>query len=456
MNIKNYDVIISFKPNAVFLKFTLLFFLMGIFALSAQAQRKKKTRQYMEQSPQQDLVYENKNYLDQIRTVQFYPSGKESSLPIFTLGSREQLLFSFDDLRADVRTYYYSIEHCDANWQPSRLNAMDYATGFNEDRIDDYQSSQGTFQAYTHYKFSFPNEYIGPKVAGNYLLKVYEDSDKSRLIITRKFYVVRPLIQVESTVNASLQANKRMTNQKLNVNIRTSALTISNPHRDVQLHVFQNQREDNMMILTKPMFIGNAEIKYNGSETLDFAGNNEFRYVDLRSSKSASGQVRDLTIDSAVHVLLFADEDNSTSAYGSTYDENGKFYIRNMDYADAENQSDYINVTFSLKTNQTPKGNIYVVGGFNNYTRTAENRLKFDENSGLWQVTLKLKQGLYDYEYILETEDGNVITDAFSNTFFDTGNDYLVLVYHRRAGTYWDEILGVGTVSINNKINKNL
>ncbi|HMR19192.1 MAG TPA: DUF5103 domain-containing protein [Sphingobacterium sp.] len=438
------------------MRFVLLFALMGTFVLSVQAQRKKRIRQYVEQSPKQTIVYENKNYLDEISTVQFYLSGKESGLPVYTLGSREQFLVSFDDLRADVRTYYYSIEHCDANWVPSRLSPLDYATGFNEDRIDDYQPSQGTFQAYTHYKFSFPNEYIGPKVAGNYLLKVYEDSDKSRLIFTRKFYVVRPLIQVETTITASTQAQKRLRNQKLNVNIRTSALTISNPHRDVQLHVFQNQREDTMMVLTKPMFIGNTEIKYNSQETLDFAGNNEFRYADLRSSKTASGQVRELTIDSAVHVELFVDEDNSTAAYGSTYDENGKFYIRNMDYADVDNQSDYVHVTFSLKTNQEPKGRIYVVGGFNNYTRTVDNLLRYNDRSGLWKVTLKLKQGIYDYEYILETEEGKVVTDAFSNTFYDTGNDYLVLVYHRRGGTYWDEILGVGTASINNKVNQNL
>jgi hypothetical protein len=430
--------------------------LLSAFSSAVQAQKRKKVRQYIEQSPQQELVYENKNYLDEIRTVQFYPSDKEGNLPIYTLGSNEQLLVSFDDLRGNVRNYYFSIEHCDANWQPSRLNALDYATGFNEDQINDYQTSQGTFQVYTHYKFAFPNEYIGPKVAGNYLLKVYEDSDKSRLIFTRKFYVVRPLIQVEATVGNSRQAQTRLTNQKLDVNIRTSALTISNPHRDVQLHVLQNQREDNMMVLTRPMFIGNTEIKYNGSETLDFAGNNEFRYADLRSSKSASAQVSELRIDSAVHIDLFVDEDNSTASYADTYDENGKFYIRNLDYGEVDNQSDYAYVTFSLKTNQVPKGRIYVVGGFNNYTRTAANMLRYDENSNLWKVTLPLKQGLYDYEYVLETEGGAVVADAFSNTFFDTGNDYLVLVYHRRAGTYWDELLGIGNVSINNKTNKNL
>ncbi len=429
--------------------------LWAMWPSDTYAQKRKKQRVQTEQSPRQTLVYANKNYLPQIRTVQFYPVNQEGALPIYTLGSTDQLLLSFDDLRGDVRTYFYSIEHCDANWEPSRLNALDYATGYNEDRIDNYTVSQGTIQLYTHYELRFPNEYIAPKVAGNYLLKIYEDADKNRLIITKRFYVIRPLIQVESSITPSLQASKRLSNQKLNVTIRTSALTINNPHRDIQIHVFQNQREDNKMVLTAPMFIGNNEIKYNSSETLDFLGNNEFRYADLRSTRSASGQVQELTLDTTIYAKLFTDEDNSSLAYATTYDENGRFYIRNLDNSNTQTQSDYAHVRFTLHTKQEIKGKIFVVGGFNDFQRNPENQLLFNEQTGLWEANIKLKQGLYDYEYVLEDTDGKVITDAFSNTFYSTGNDYLILVYHRRTGTYWDEILGIGYVSIHNKINKN-
>ncbi|WP_079643167.1 type IX secretion system plug protein [Sphingobacterium nematocida] len=433
--------------------FFVLFLLLPM-ALVTQAQKKKKKRVYVEQSPKQELLYKDVNYINDIKSVQLYPIGKESQLPIYTLGDAELLKLSFDDLRADVRSYYYSIEHCNADWTPSRLSSLDYAEGYNEDRIVETQQSQGTLQPYTHYKTVFPNEYVRPKVAGNFLLKVYEDADKQRLILTRRFYVVKPLVAIESQVLASSFANKRLTNQKLNVTIKTG-LTISNPHRDIQIHVMQNQRPDNAMVLRTPMFIGTSEIKYNNSETLDFLGNNEFRYADLRSFKGGSAQIQDIQIDSLVDVLLFTDKDNNGETYATTYDENGKFYIRNLDYGQEDISGDYADVTFSLQTKENVGGSIYVVGGFNNYQHSPNNQLKYNVKNQKWEVTLKLKQGLYDYEYVLVTPDGNTVTDAFSGSHFQTGNDYQILVYYRRTGTYWDELLGVGSASINNKENKN-
>lgn len=422
--------------------------------LTAQAQKKKKKRVYIEQSPKQELLYQDVNYLDAIQSVQLFSNGKESQLPIYTIGDSELLTLTFDDLRADVRSYYYGIEHCNADWTPSRLSSLDYAEGYNEDRIVEYQQSQGTLQPYTHYKTVFPNEYVKPKVAGNFLLKIYEDADKQRLILTRRFYVLKPLVAIESEILSSSFADRRLTNQKLNVTIRTG-LTISNPHRDVQIHVMQNQRPDNMMILKTPMFIGTSEIKYNNSGTLDFLGNNEFRYADLRSFKGGSAQIQDIRIDSLVDVLLFTDQDNKGNTYASTYDENGKFYIRNLDYNNQDINGDYADVTFTLQGQEVVAGDIYVVGGFNNYQQLKNNKLKYNAKSQQWEVTLKLKQGLYDYEYVLVTSEGKTLTDAFSGSHFQTGNDYQILVYYRRTGTYWDELLGVGTASINNKENKN-
>lgn len=414
------------------------------------AQHKTKQKQRFERSPVQELIYDDKAYLPAIRSVQCYPNGKENRLPVYHLDGSNSLLLTFDDLRADVRNYYVAIEHCNKDWTPSRATVLDYVEGFNEDRIEDFTASKGTFQPYTRYSIAFPTNNIRPKLAGNYLLKVYEDADKQRLIITKRFYVVNNLVNIAAQVQNSLQVAKRLHNQKLNVTL-TTALTIANPQRDLTVTVLQNQRRDCQMSLQNPNFSGNNEFKYTHSETLDFKGNNEFRFVDLRSFRVPSERMRSIRLDSLPEIDLYTDEDHQNSTYASTFDENGRFYLRNRDLNDEDIDGDYATVNFSFKTDQQINGSIYLVGGFNNFQRHAENQLRYDKDTGLWKLSLPLKQGLYDYEYVLEDQEKQVQTDRFSGSHFQTGNDYQIFIYVRRMGTYWDELVGYNEVSINNR-----
>lgn len=412
------------------------------------------SRVQMERSPQQTLVYDNHQYLPTIRTVVFHPRDEEAGLPVLFLGQDESLVLSFDDLRADVRNYYYSIEHCNAEWVSSGLSPLEYAEGYNEDRIETYRPSVNTLQPYTHYTLEIPSRHVRPRLAGNYLLKVYEDADKRRLILTRRFYVVSPSFDIEAVVRPSTDNALRRTNQKLDVIVRTGGQQIANPYQDVRVLVLQNQRPDVQQWARKPSFIGSNEIRYQDQQTLEFPGGNEFRYVDLRSVRLASERMAALWTDSLVHVQLVEDKDQTGQAYGSVFDEDGAFFIRNVDRPNAPEESDYAQVTFSLDADAENQltGAIYVVGAFNAYQLTAENRLRFDTNTKRWHVTLPLKQGLYDYEYVLRVDGSTGSTQPltqpfrFSGSHYQTNNQYQILVYYRRPGTTWDEIRGYRVV----------
>src|SRR5690606_3452316 len=88
-------------------------------------------------------------------------------------------------------------------------------------------------------------------LGGNYLLKVYESGDKSRLILTSKIFVVKPLSHLEIAVLPSSRIDSKREYQKLNITLKT-AIEISNPQTQFQLHVLQNQREDSKQILRLP------------------------------------------------------------------------------------------------------------------------------------------------------------------------------------------------------------
>lgn len=418
----------------------LLVIVLSHVCLGLIAQKKKRVSR--ERSPQQELVYDNITYLPSIKSVQFYPVGQENAFPVIELFSEDQLMLAFDDLRGDVRNFYFSLEHCDANWAPSRLSPLEYAEGYNEDRILTYGPSVNTLQPYTHYRVDFPTANVRPKLAGNYLLKVYEDADKSRLIISRRFYVLAPLMSVSPQLVPSVDVSKRNKNQKLNVTVHTGGLTVNNPYQDVKILVMQNQRPDIQQWLTTPQFVNNGELRYHDNRTLDFGGSNEFRFVDLRSLRLASERMAAIQLDSTVRVDLLPDENYRSASYASTFDENGQFFIRNQDKDDADTESDYMWVTFTLANDAVTDGSVYVVGGFNGYQRDETNKLVYNASQKKWQGTLLLKQGLYDYEYVHVSATGEVNPAFSSGDHFETNNAYQILVYNRRPGTTWDELVG--------------
>ncbi|WP_051293215.1 DUF5103 domain-containing protein [Olivibacter sitiensis] len=425
--------------------------LLSLPVLSAHAQKKeKRERQKIVLSPRQELAYENKDYLPEIKSVNFYKLGEEQSFPIIDLNSGDQLFMSFDDLRADNRNYSYSIEHCNANGEKSVLLPLEYIDGLTEERIYDFAPSINTLQPYTHYSFTFPAENgLKPKISGNYLLKIYEDNDPDRLIITRRFYVVIPAAGMSAQLLPSYQVTKRSSNQKIDLVVNTGTLNINNPYQDIKILVMQNQRPDVQQWLQKPSNIRQGELIYQDNNSLDFPGGNEFRSVDLRSLRTLSQQVARFEKDSINQIWLLPDVDWSDQSYSYLFDEGGNFYLRNSDFDDSDVQGDYITTNFSLQTDKTPEASekVFVLGKFNNYALNEENELQYDKESKSWKGGIPLKQGLYDYTYVSVDKSGTTQPYKYNGNHFETKNTYQVLLYYRRPTSRWDELVGFIQVS---------
>ena len=132
------------------------------------------------------LRYENFIYNDKIKSVTFEQADNRLSEPFLELNSPQQLVLMFDDLEGDIKNYWYTLIHCDYNWNPSNLFSNEYLAGFTEDRIENYRTSFNTIQPYTHYQLTIPGREVRPMLSGNYLLKVYVEGEPDKPVLTRR------------------------------------------------------------------------------------------------------------------------------------------------------------------------------------------------------------------------------------------------------------------------------
>jgi len=97
------------------------------------------------------------------------------------------------------------------------------------------------------------------------------------------------------------------------------------------------------------------------------------------------------------------------------------------------------NSPFELKENES----IYIYGAFNNFELKDLNKLYYNPAIDLYEGVLLLKQGFYNYKYILKQGE-EISKNSISGTHSTTENDYLILLYYRDIGSQYDALVGIG------------
>ena len=61
-----------------------------------------------------------------IQSIRFHTYGNQQGLPIYQLNSSNQLELRFDDMDANVKNYYYTLQLCDYNWYRVNISPFNY------------------------------------------------------------------------------------------------------------------------------------------------------------------------------------------------------------------------------------------------------------------------------------------------------------------------------------------
>ena len=396
------------------------------------------------------IRYENYVYSPNIRTVQCHQLGVVLSPAIVRLNSEDVLLLSFDDLEADVKTYQYRMIHCSFDWKPSNLFESQYQHGYSSYPISDWQFSFNVIHRFTHYQLKFPNNEIKPAISGNYLLIIFQDDQKDQPVITRRFMVVDQKVGIETNVHQATVIDDRRSKQEVDFSILKNGYNIENAFDDLKVAIYQNDRTDNVITNLKPLFLNGNNLEYDYEEGNVFNGGNEFRYFDMRSLRTPSERIRQIISESdTVHVFLMDDLKRSSNRYSSASDINGAYVIKTYDGTTDQIESDYCLVHFRLPI-QTPfsEGNLYVFGSFTDWSFNKQTRMIYNANNQSYECVLFLKQGYYNYEYVL-MEDGSGLANEteIEGNHWETENTYMICVYNKASNKNYDELIGVKRVS---------
>lgn len=373
--------------------------------------------------------------------------------PVISLDEQVALQLEFDDLTANYRSFRARYVHCNADWQRSVLNDIEFTYEYNDNPITEYQTSINTKIPYFHYRFTLPRV----KLPGNYLLVVYDERNRNNIIFTRRFSTYQNRVTVAAGVRFSSAPDRQFSDQQIDLSINYRGYQVISPQDDFKVIVRQNYRDDREIRGLRPTNVQafDQTVTYQLVDLSNtMPGGNEFRFFDTRTVLSRANYIDriDRPADRTV-AYVQTDKPRSQGAYVQSDDFNGQYVIDHRETSNGATNADYIETIFTLKIPELPGVGVFVNGAFNFWQINDRNRMTFDALLGAYRASVLLKQGVYNYDYVVQTTGAQSKIDEtyLEGSYSSTENEYEVFVYHRPPASRADQLVGYQRVGVNKR-----
>jgi hypothetical protein len=421
--------------------FIIQVFLSIIFANIVEAQELH--------SVNQKFGFHDGCYNVRMKSIKLYRSGSPLTDPVIKLNTGETVTLMFDEILQfgeSPANYYYTIEHRNADWFDENLLQSDYMTGFPENKLESVGSSMNTGVTFVAYSLILPNPDVSLKISGNYLIRVY-DSESRELMFEKGFSLVEALADVYASVKPPV-AQTCM--QQIDLKVAHQKVRVGDPYANLKIRIEQNSVRIPDISVPVPAFSQPNLTDFSRPDRNMYPGLNEFRAFDIRNlSFNGQGVAAIRSTQGTYNVTLV--KDLPTSRYVAFNDANGKYLVGSDRAQNPATQSDYAEVNFSFSPTESMIGRIFVFGELTNYALQDENEMLYSPETDTYSCTLLLKQGYYNYRYVLLTYEGKLEIIPSEGCFYDTENAYNVYVYFNSPDTRYDRLIGFEKISSRNR-----
>jgi len=387
-----------------------------------------------------------------IKTVSFIQNGSNVP-PIFELGSG--FTFQFDDLFGNEANYYFEIIHCDYNWIPTAIPKTDYVVGMDNQRITDFSNSFNTLQVYTYYRLTFPNQFTQLiRLSGNYMLRILNEDREP--VFSRKFI----LYESHCTVGAQVKRSRNLSNidykQNLEFTILSNDIAFQTPLQNVKVLLLQNGNFHTEIKNIVPQYTIGNQLIYKYDKETQFWGGNEYLYFENKDIRAASNNVAKIGSNNDIYnAFLYTNAARGNQIYTNYEDVNGNFVVKNINGSNNDIEADYAWVYFTLSAPAFRMNkDIYITGMFNNYSLSPEYKMDYNNDKGVFEKAIMIKQGFTNFQYTVADKKGVVdFENAIDGNFYQTENEYTILVYYKEATDRYQRVIGKGNANSINIVN---
>lgn len=377
-----------------------------------------------------------------VKSLNAFERNNNTSFPVLT--SNEPLIIEFDVKSEFVPDLNIVFRYCDRYWKPTD-NIFFQNNGQNIAYFLDYISLPATVEdADYFFSNSFPDKqgYVSFPYSGKWRFYIVDSGDTSKVYADGKFFVVKPEVSIGVSLKREILDDKVYYPPDLGRTVWVTTKTLLSqdffPQFVDEVEIVQNHLVDNPIRVNR-----NAPMDFN--RLFEWNGDNRLTFI-AKDVRPGNGYRQANLMD----VNKFTTKNVRAQFEGF---ETSRFYLTPLPDLDGgkiikspkDPLSNYMNVLFSIKPTSDVLGDVYLVGAFNNWELNSKYKMNFDGD--LYSLTIPLKRGIYDYQYVVVNGDPknpeNQDWFALEGNNWETTNELNIFLYYRdpQYGGY-DKIIG--------------